>query len=228
MLRRIGVLTSLAVVAVMFAGVSSAQAQTAGVCVFTGLSGQLTPGIEDASADDGVIDIERGSYNFTSGGTTPDVPATCAGVFDGTPQVDQVDITSNGFYDNIVCGTGWAHDLDGSGTTVTGLTTGISIGPNEAGYEIPFVAGNGPLLIGGPTATVDASELLPADPGRGSHSTATGLDATHAGVSSSFTGVGFVHITPDSAQGDNCVASTGDAETDAFEVAGFFVAAETG
>jgi hypothetical protein len=222
------------VVAAMFAGVSSAQAATAGACVFTGLSGSLTPDIPPVSGDI-LPDVERGSYNFSTGGATAPVPATCAGVFNDVPLVDGVSITSSGFYDNVACGTGTAHDLDGNGTTVTGLTTGISI--TGAGYEIVFAGGNGALQIGGQAGAVsDALEALPDDPVQGDQqaqgtpdgdgayhgvSGATGLDSTHEGNSSDFTGAGVVNITP--VAPGNCV----NVAVDEFEVAGFFVASDT-
>src|SRR6185503_10160527 len=83
MLRRIGVLTSLAVAATMFAGIASAQAQvTVGACVFEGLAGTLNPGIQDAVPDIlslNPLDTEQGDYTFSTGATAG---ATCAGLFD--------------------------------------------------------------------------------------------------------------------------------------------------
>lgn len=268
MLRRIGVLASLAVIAAMFAGVSTAQAQlTAGVCIFTGLSGELDRGdgngIQDAVPDvgDGLIDVEHGNYFFSTDGGAGDI-ATCAGVFDvpaqigNQPLVTDVSITSNGNYDNIVCGTGFAHDLDGAQTQVNGqLADGTPVSISGAGYEIPFVAGNGPLIIGPgggvqTPALAEATSLLPRDAGAPSHAfdgTGAGLLAgeEHGFKTSNYTGVGAVHITPGVApafdpgnpqgqlQRDNCLSSpanvpnAGDPAgfTDSFEVAGFFVAA---
>ena len=223
MLRRIGVLASLAVMATMFAGVQSASAQTAGVCVFEGLAGTLTPAIPNALADLS-LDVEQGEYVYT--GNT----AVCAGVFDGAPQVaTNVSINSEGYYDNLLCGTGTAHDADGDKTTVSG--NGIDV--TGAGYQIPFIGGVGPLLIG-PSGAPNIGGLLP---GGGAHSDATDpdpQDMAHAPVSGDYTGLGVVQITP--GQGlptpdrDNCITPAGippggDGDTDSFEVKGFFVAA---
>ena len=224
MLRRIGVLASLAVMATMFAGVQSASAQTAGVCVFEGLAGTLTPGIPNALTDLNPTDWEQGSYVYN--GNT----AVCAGTFNGSPDVGaNVSINSSGYYDNLLCGTGFAHDLDGSNTTVSGTgVLGTSISVSGAGYQIPFVAGVGPLIIGG-------NQSLPARAGAPAHAGASGLDANHGGVSSAYTGLGVVQITPGqgapSPTRDNCITpdlsgSGGpDGETNSFEVKGFFVAA---
>ena len=240
MLRRIGVLASLAVVAAMFAGVPSAQAQTtAGVCVFTGLAGGLTP-IPNITADVGTPDIERGTYSFsTAGGGT----AACAGVFAGAPDVVTTEdgtlgIDSDGYYDNIYCGTGWAHDLNGSDTTVRVRATTL----NTVGYEIPFVAGVGPLIIGpdDAPATAAASELITAGDHTG-HVTANDVgdeDQSHGtptdGKDSKFVGGGGVVISagsgePPTVPHDNCFnADDGDSlpnHTNEFLVAGFFVGA---
>jgi len=217
MLRRIAVLASLAVVGAMFVGGTTANAAVgdAGVCVFTGLAGGLTPGIQDISNDPGLIDVEQGNYTFATTGGTAQV-ATCAGVFGGAPQVQNVSITSNGKYDNILCGTGFAHDLSGANTHVT--APGIDI--TNAGYEIPFVAGVGPLVIGpGPSLAGLVTGVLPKDP----------VDAdnhAHPAKTSDWLGAGLVQITPGTSVGlgqDNCVSN--DGRTDAFQVKGFFVGA---
>jgi hypothetical protein len=245
MLRRIGVLTSLAVGAAMFAGVSSAQAADAGVCVFDGLAGNLenedpltSEGIPPASVDatdaNGPLDIEQGTYNFSSSGGAL---AQCAGVFKTSTVVfppTNVTITSAGFYDNIVCGTGTAHDLDGSGTTVTSAVPPISI--TGAGYEIPFSGGVGPLLIGpGPVI----SNEIPGVNQHGTGATDDGLDDSHDNRQSLYNGLGLVQITPgrDDAtppsaanltSRDNCVdprpGPGPKPGVDEFEVKGYFVA----
>jgi hypothetical protein len=211
---------SLALVATMFASVSSAQATT-GVCVFTGLSGALTPPIESIQKDltqagDPLLDVERGGYNFSTG--TP-ADAVCAGTFNGVPQVvTNASITSEGSYDNIKCGTGFAHDLDGDGTLVTGGTPPVTIGgsADPAGYEIPFVGGTGPLLIGpnGKAPLAAATDLLPADP---DNVPANHTDA-HNPVVSNYVGLGAVNIVPVSP--GNCV----NQDVGVFTVTGFFVA----
>jgi hypothetical protein len=254
MYRRIAVVASLAVLAAMFVGSSTASASHAtgngGVCVFTGLAGGLNPPIQNALEDLGVpdnidvlgaLDIERGSYNFSGG-------ATCVGkvgtkVFAPIPDpqpddplngLQNVTITSNGFYDNIICGTGFAHDQPGTNTNVT-RTSGLMVdvgtvpptietsgtGPTitGVGYEILFVAGNGPLLIGLPAPLNNLSAAV----------TGTGAHHAHPGVSGGYVGAGAVHITPgdrlstdplNPTNPDNCI----NLDTDTFEVAGGFVA----
>lgn len=230
MLRRIGVLASLAVVAAMFVGSSTAQAQTAGVCVFTGLAGTLTPDIPNAVPDLldlNPVDIERGAYTYSSsgGGGT----AACAGLFNGAPQVrPDVIIDSAGGYDNLLCGTGFAHDADGNQTVVRTADGAIQIGPGAAGYQIPFVAGVGPLLIG-PKATSGITPNL----GNVVAGSPNAADPPMT-VTSSYTGAGLVQITPgadsDPPQSrDNCItpdlSPTGpDGDTGSFQVKGFFIA----
>jgi hypothetical protein len=206
---------SLALVATMFASVSSAQAKTA-VCVFDGLSGQLTPPIEsiqeDLTTPTTPLDIERGGYNFSGSA------AVCAGTFPGNVATG-VSITSGGSYDNIYCGTGFAHDLDGSDTNVGApVSAGIDEDGKRVGYEIPFVGGTGPLLIGpnGKPPLAGATDLLPPDPG---NNPANHADA-HNPVQSGYTGAGVVNIVPE--MPGNCVTTA----VDQFHVAGFFVATD--
>ena len=229
MLRRIGVLASLAVVAAMFAGVSTASAQlppTAGVCIFDGLSGQLQPGIDNI-AKDLSLDIDRGTYSFTGDGT-------CAGLLNGVPTSGSFPIASNGNYDNILCGTGFAHDLDGGGTTLAAL--GVSP-TNPAGYEIPFVAGIGPLLIGpeGKPALAGATDILGGVTGvQGTHLADGAGGGLHGSVVSNYVGAGLVSIVPGTAQppdppNENCIEPSPpdpDGDTDQFAVNGFFVGAK--
>jgi hypothetical protein len=214
--------------ATMFAGISTASAQTAGVCVFNGLAGTLTPSIPNALNDPGLIDVEQGSFTYTGNG------ATCAGVFNGSPQVDQnVAINSAGFYDNLICGTGFAHDLDGASTTVRGST---GLDASGTGYEIPFVGGVGPLLIGGvdnAVATALGSSSVAKAAGMPDHAGVTGADGGHGAAAGPYSGLGVVQITPGAAGAsadENCItpagAGGGDGDTDAFQVKGFFVATD--
>jgi hypothetical protein len=265
------VVLSLSVCLAGVCGAASAQAQTEIVCIFTGVSGTLTAGngthgghghgiqnvVDDASDPSSVttplgpaidipaggLDVERGSYSFTTDGGAG--IATCAGRFEGAllPPT-AVTISSDGFYDSIVCGTGFAHDLDGSGTTVRG--TGIAIGPDELGYEIAFAAGAGAVVIGpdGQPALSGATELLlrDTDPDHpsGEHGfhAADGVFPSSAGWSihgdkaSDYVGTGVVHIDPGKtrnplAADDNCLTQINENDlndTDDFEVAGAFVA----
>ena len=219
MLRRLGVLTALGVVAAMFAGVSTAQAQTAGVCVFTGLSGSLTPDIESIESDlfPVAFDIERGNYNLASGAP---LNATCAGLFNGVPKVDQnAQIASHGSYDNIYCGTAFLHDLNGDGTTVW-FPSGGGIGgsADPIGYEIPFVAGQGPMLIGpkgGRTSLSSRTAFLVTD----AANSGPQQDPHNQPVSGNYTGVGFVHIAPQNLPGGCSIEPVNQ-----FTVTGFFIA----
>ena len=206
MLRRIGVLASLAVFATMFAGISTAQAQSAGVCVFEGLAGNLTPPLPAGSTD--TIDFEQGTYDY--GG-----PARCAGKFGDdvitpTGAGPNVRIDSDGYYDNMVCGTGFAHDTDGSNTVVQ-QTAGGSATVDNVGYEIPFTNGQGPLLIAQGT-TLAAQAGAPNHPEAGSDSS-----ASHGPTTGDFQGEGDVQIVPN--DGDCVTTPVGE-----FLVNGSFVA----
>lgn len=231
---RAGSIAGLVVIATMLAGISSAQAQTAGVCIFSGLSGQLQgngqpagTGIPNAlpklSSDP--LSVDRGSYSFSG-------RSMCAAVVTSTPVVGNFQMLSSGFYDNLVCGTGFAHDLDGSDTFFGAFN--VSSG-NPAGYEIPFVAGTGPMLIGpddrAPLA--GATELLPPAAGAlGTHPldgkavNSAGVPspyAMHGWMKSNHVGVGEVTTVP--ASPDNCLNAGPDGDTDQFSAAGFFVLA---
>jgi hypothetical protein len=205
MLRRIGVLASLAVLATMFAGISTANAQSAGACVFTGVAGQLEPDLP-AIAGDLTPDIEQGSYHF-------DGDATCAGLLDGvlfTPGVTpNATIVSDGFYDNLYCSTGLAHDTNGAGTTLSDGTNTV----DDVGYVIPFAAGTGPLLIGAGTIPNVAAANL------GSHADGGSGSGSHGAITGAFAGAGAVNILP--AAGGNCVTT----DVGEFAVTGGFVAA---
>ena len=209
MLRRIGVLTSVAVVAAMFAGVPSAHAQTAGVCLFTGVSGELTPDIQSIESDLLALtplDIERGNYNFFAGGIV-DGNAPCSGDL-------SANFATQGSYDNILCGTGFWHDLDGSHTWTT--ATGGRIG-----YEIPFVAGQGPMLIGpkgGRPSLVSLTAILGTD----TVNSAAQQDPFNRPVTGDFTGTGFVNIVPQNfipELGQSCYSQP----VNRFVVTGFFI-----
>ena len=219
MLRRIGVLMSLAVVAVMFAGVSSAQASghtgDSAVCVFTGLAGNLSPAIPPGPQ---VPPPSRGTYNFNGA-------ATCAGTFSGSPYgPSPATITSDGEYYNIQCGTGWAQDVvtpagqEGAGITTIDVSgtnaAGQDIPPvTEAKYEIPFTAGNGPIKIGTGQRTQNPFDngAYGPDPVAGPFN-GDPINTDH------WTGSGFVHITPSNATSGGCVSQP----VSSFEVAGSF------
>jgi hypothetical protein len=227
MLRRIGVLASLAVFATMlFGSVQSANAATAGVCVFTGLAGNLTPAIPNAIpdiSDLNPLDVEKGSYSYSSagGGGT----ALCAGVA-GTTVVPPTAATilSNGGYDNIICGTGFAHDANGDASSISAGALSLGGSGDPGGYQIPFVGGVGPLLIG-PNGAPNLGVVL------------TGPNAADgaATITSNYIGTGLVQITPGSdadspTSRDNCVSPAGttgpfsnDGNTGSFQVKGFLV-----
>jgi hypothetical protein len=165
----------------------------------------FTPGIENL-ANDPPLDVDRGSYSFSTGGGAGGLQAVCAGLFAGEPELDtDANIESDGFYDSIICGTGFAHDLDGDNTIVFGTSESVppvldattySLG--NAGYEIPFVAGNGPLLIGpdGKPALSGLSQNIASDMNAPTHGPDGVGGGMHGAVDSSYTGVGAVHITP--------------------------------
>jgi len=209
MFERTVLVSSFVLLAAAFAAGAPASADEA-TCVFSGGGAGLSPGIQDASADAGLIDVESGSYDFdTATGT-----AACAGEVDLVPFVAPARIISSGFYDNIICGTGFAHDLSGAWTA-------IYSGPLNAspGYEIVFAAGVGKLLIGGagPSVSGTVTSLLPHDSATPPH--------THPAKTSRWVGSGTVEITPGTGVGtgqDNCAASP-DGTTDAFQIRGFLV-----
>jgi hypothetical protein len=216
MYRRMAVLASLAVMATMFVGSSTASAASGDTfaCVFTGVAGNLVDNQNGAAGIPSIQkdltnpayqtaadprDIEVGTYNYSG-------EATCAGTINGltlTSAPNNADIVSAGVYNNELCGTGWALD-DGqpSQTTVTadvvtppgGRTTADNIG-----YEIRFLGGNGPLEIGDKAAS-----------GAPNHT---------GSISSDYTGSGAVHIQP---KGGNCANS----DVNAFDVSGSFEAEE--
>ena len=219
MLRRIAVLASLAILAAMFVGSSSAQAALGDnlTCVFNGVSGELSPAIAGGEEDFGFdpnnpgvptdpdLDVELGTYNFSG-------DANCAGQVGLTPVVpeqdgDNANIVSDGDYANYVCGSGWATDADGSGTKVDVEAIGAA-GSFEAvgiGYEVRFTAGAGPLNIG----TRSANPESPPGPGLGN------------GLGGNYIGVGAVAIVPQglSETTNNCASDA----VEQFDVNGGFI-----
>ena len=201
MLRRIGVLTSLAVTAAMFASVSTASATPGdefAVCVFDGLSGALQPPISNLPSP-----LQHGTYNFQGRGN-------CAGrdeqgdVLQPSAGGTNVTITSAGDYDNIQCGTGWAYDTGGDASTT--VTPDNSAFPTiqGVGYEITFVGGTGPLRIGTGVATAPSALGQP--------------------LAGNYAGAGVVNIVPvnHTSPTDFGCATAPTAE---FEVTGSFAAA---
>ena len=215
MLRRIAVLASLATVGAMFVGGSSAQAALGDnlTCVFTGVSGTLADdtnpanGIPGAAQDFGFDpanpgvptdlgpDVETGTYNFSGS-------ANCAGRIGPTtvtpnpsPTGSNATISSAGTYENDICGTGWANDPSGGGTSVD--VTTIAGGPEvtNIGYEVRFTAGAGALNIGG-------KSTKPATAGNN--------------LVGNYIGVGAVSILPQA--GDSCV----NGQVKQFDVRGGF------
>jgi hypothetical protein len=230
MFRQFVVLSSVIAIWAL-GGAGAAQAQTGLTCVFEGranVNDGHGHGIENSQPDalDPVFDVERGSFAFASGGGPVPFEAVCGGVVFGVPlvAVDAV-ITSSGFYDNIVCGTGFAHDLDGNSTRIDLLLGTVSL--TNIGYEIMFRGGEGEINIGpdGAPSRAAVTELLPPD----SHAPTHGPDGVgggmHGVIDSSYTGEGEVDITP--VAPDNCATAQqegGDpfSDTDAFLVEGSF------
>jgi hypothetical protein len=190
---RIATLTSLLVAVGISAGAAPAHAQ--GACVFTGTAG-LDPGLPAVAADL-ALDIEQGSYYFQG-------EAVCAGVMGGFVFAGPTTIFSDGFYDNLYCSTGLAHDTSGAGTTLVPV--------DDVGYMITFVGGAGTLLLGAGTVPD-----IPAI-GLGSHSDGGTGSGAHGLVTGRLRGSGAVTITP--SDDGNCVTSNAGG----FNATGAFVA----
>jgi hypothetical protein len=250
MFSRVAGLASLTVVAALFVGAPTVQAQTGLTCVFSGQSGHLNPDIQSIASDNplgdpqGPFDIETGDYDFAGTGS-------CGGMVRNIPVVmANATFTSVGSYDNIKCGTGFAHDLDGSGTNISavnllgGNTVGIgpaTVGGTNIGYEIFFRGSAGDLVIGpdGRNPTVNLVEpLLPDDndaDGAGPDIDRTTVHSDsgrrpHPAVDSDYSGSGHVHIVPGAVPAPagngnpadgNCI----DTSVDQFKVNGYFVIA---
>lgn len=226
MYRRIAVLASLSVLGVMLLSGSAAQAATGDVvvCQFSGLSGLLSPAIQDIQSDvlEVIPDIERGTYSY--GG-----PATCAGrAASGATAVDPATIiTSNGQYSNLYCGTGLASDVGGTGTLVNFSAATNALGVADVSgipYTVAFVGGTGPLIVG------LGSRLQEGD--------ITGITGTGTGVNPNptrYTGGGLVNIVPRDLGGTGTVpdpnqhpyGNCANDPTREFEVTGGFVAVGT-
>jgi hypothetical protein len=248
----------LAAVAVTMAAASAAQAQ-AGVDLTCIVNGNATVeaglsthwgdghGVQNVSDDitdfPAGLDVERGGYNFTA---TEMNEFACSGTLQGTVFAGITGtLHSEGYWDMLTCGTGYAHDLDGSNTSMTflnGLVTLGTGGNGVIGYEITFNAGTGHLRVGPDGAPSQAGmfEALPADsdptyPGgvHGKHDadgdavrgSSLGWSAMHDDMDSTFTGTGSINITPTAP--DNCATAQSEGttnynDTDAFDVAGSF------
>jgi hypothetical protein len=102
-------------------------AQAAGVkaaCTLTGTA-KTTPPV--------LLQGGGGTYQFKA------LQFVCVGVAKGAPAVDVINVTSNGSYVNVVCGTGKAWSKPGQSTLTAGPA---KYGPivNSLGYEVDFVA----------------------------------------------------------------------------------------
>lgn len=147
---RILAASALLVLGLMAVASGSASATTTAACVFTGVTGSITPnsppntGIQnwqyDFTHDLNVLDIDTGTYTF-------DGDAQCTGGSTAPrTQFTHARIHSAGTYTNIFCGTGAADDP--GNTTLTTDT-----GPDATGvkYHIDFTSGVGTLVISGGT-----------------------------------------------------------------------------
>ena len=178
----------IAAVAALLTAAAPAAAQSIDhlQCEFTALA--QTDGIPSIQKDlgDGLLhDFERNFYDLAG-------PASCSGVVNGAvvaPGVNNATIASAGIFDSVACGTGWALDP-------TGANTMIGANVNNVAYEIPFVTGSGPMLIG-----------------TGQEST----DPVHAGrIAGDWAGEGVAHLQPVSP--GNC----GTTDMSEFTVSGHF------
>ena len=235
--RTLGSLFVIGVICAIGATAPAAGAAAGDVvyCTFEGLAGNLTPAIPNVgrdAADGNPFDIEQGSYNFNGDGTCAGkLGATVFGPSQAFPQ--NASIVSNGLYDNIVCGSGAAHDQAGTGTTIVMKpgSVGGGVAFANVGYEIIFWEGDGRLLIG--SGTNYSGQI---GDGMGSATGKKGPPHSHHPVAGSWAGSGHVHITPGDRSNapaqppndpDNCgedgtVDTDGDGGTDTFEAAGAF------
>jgi hypothetical protein len=112
-----GLLSALAIaIPAQAAGVKSA-------CVLSGTA-KTTPPVQQTGGG--------GGYAFTG------LSFICVGVAKGAPDVQVLNVNSNGTYTNVVCGTGKAWSKPGSSTLTSGPA---KYGPvvSSLGYEVDFV-----------------------------------------------------------------------------------------
>jgi hypothetical protein len=147
-------LTMAAMTAASLAAAPSASAAASVECAFSGLAGNITPGVRAVLGPNGPTG-GSGTYEFNG-------RATCTGVdHDGTvirPTVGadttNATIASNGSFVNTVCGTGTASgntDTRAVGTTGPGTYVNFDDGAvqdiTQVTYNIQFVSGVGAISI---------------------------------------------------------------------------------
>jgi hypothetical protein len=214
--RLVAVATATTALALV-AGAPSAMAAGAHVtvCQFTGLAGQLNPGVQsvldDLAGTDplSLLDTDTGTYSFSTSGSP--LPSPCASVeasvldedvsVEAEAAVGTVSISASGGYINTICGTGTA---DGSatltGTVLAGINQDGDLSPEPssatADYDITFAGGQGVL-------------------------TGTFTDGEDTGTSA-----GYVNIVPDplTPGNGNCISGP----VKAFRVTGAFVGVTAG
>lgn len=116
---------------------AGASAATVGHCEFSGLAGNISPGV--------MLQGGGGRYDFS---TPPGSTGTnCTSSADpGAPAPSS--IVSNGSFTNIVCGTGTARSQAADSTTIDHRNNGSSAGDiKDATYTIEFTAATGRLDI---------------------------------------------------------------------------------
>jgi hypothetical protein len=129
-----------------------AQANVKGDCVLEG-----TAGVTDKDEPKKGVRLlgGHGSYNFAA------LAIACVGLEKGSPAIVTLNVTSKGYFDNIVCGTGvaWSHKTtDGDPNSGTDLTSFTPVVSNKSfadydaivedlEYKIEFAAGIGHIHV---------------------------------------------------------------------------------
>ena len=148
--KRLFLMLSLTAVAVAVAGVGSASAAQVGSCVFTGLAGNLTPGVPAATNPAGPL--ATGTYSFSG-----DALNCALANSNGTVIANGgAHITSSGSYLNLLCGTGTA-----TGTATVAFSNGQTF--SNIGSTIAFVGGTGALAVTGGASGGGEVSIVPGD-----------------------------------------------------------------
>jgi hypothetical protein len=148
--KKLVVLALAAIGAASLAAAPSASAAANVECAFTGLAGNITPGVPAILGPNGPLG-GAGTYTFEGEATCSGVDAAGNAV---TPSPNNTTIKSSGAFTNTACGTGTA--IGNAATRAVGAPPpGTYVDFHQAGiqditqvsYSIQFVGGNGALTV---------------------------------------------------------------------------------
>ena len=140
--KRVALGAIAAMAASLAVAVPSASAATQTTCAFTGLAGNISPGVRAITNPNGPT---GGSGTYTFGGRA--LNCTYVNTATGAVINSGASINSAGSFSNLVCSTGTADGNPAAGGTTFNFDDPRIPDVTQASYHIQFVGGQGALTI---------------------------------------------------------------------------------